>query len=513
MRRRTHRFAAAAVAVAAIAVVLAPTASASGRRGLSDLRTASSGIGISALHRANRPRVVSLRRVVGHAHRRGLSPAARVRTHGSWLKRNAPPVYWLAAAAWRAALDALTDAIIPIAPAPAGAGGKEGTLGVAGRAVAVESREDPGEGVAEEGPVAEERPPEEAAPEPEEEVAEERPPAEEAPAEEIPSEEPAGGEAPGGHETPAESPVEEPSEEPPAGESPGQSETPEAPSESSGGGEAPETGGSEAPGSSETPEAPETPEGGEAPESHETPNEAPATPETGRVLFEGSRIADFEIAEECPGAISEVAEPLGGTGTVLSFTVHNGDHAPKCTATENPRATLHSPGFIEPGDEFWLRSRFMVPSGFPEVTGWMTLISVFGGPEADTSPWRVEVKPVNGEMRLTYQRNATYGYDMPWSEPLPTGRWVEVLLHERFATDGFIEEWIDGKKLRFWTPGSINPSHQPETEKLEMETADYTNYGTDSVRIGQYREVNMFEVGTVYYQFVKVGTTRESVGG
>jgi hypothetical protein len=140
----------------------------------------------------------------------------------------------------------------------------------------------------------------------------------------------------------------------------------------------------------------------------------------------------------------------------------------------------------------------------------MTLISIYGSPFAGTSPWRMEVK----SNEYVYQRNETYSSDIPWNTPLITGKWMEVLTHEKFGNEGSLEIWFNGNKLRFFSPGSWNPSHYPETEKLEMETMDSSNNeGLNSVRIGQYRQVGMFETATVYYEFVKVGTTRESVGG
>ena len=47
-----------------------------------------------------------------------------------------------------------------------------------------------------------------------------------------------------------------------------------------------------------------------------------------------------------------------------------------------------------------------------------------------------------------------------------------------------------------------------------METADWSNDGgPNSVRISQYREEGMFEVATVYWKTLKIGTTRAAVSG
>jgi hypothetical protein len=98
--------------------------------------------------------------------------------------------------------------------------------------------------------------------------------------------------------------------------------------------------------------------------------------------------------------------------------------------------------------------------------------------------------------------------------PLVRTKWVTLLLHERFAADGWVEMWIDGQPITFFLPGTHNPSNQPPTDHLEMSTADSSNNGgPNSAKIMQYREAGMFEVATVYFGPLKIGNTRESVEG
>jgi hypothetical protein len=55
---------------------------------------------------------------------------------------------------------------------------------------------------------------------------------------------------------------------------------------------------------------------------------------------------------------------------------------------------------------------------------------------------------------------------------------------------------------------------EPTTQKLEMKTMDSTNDGgPNSVRIGQYREEEEFTPTPIYFEYVKVGKTKASVGG
>ncbi|HEV7563252.1 MAG TPA: heparin lyase I family protein [Solirubrobacterales bacterium] len=232
----------------------------------------------------------------------------------------------------------------------------------------------------------------------------------------------------------------------------------------------------------------------EEPQPPSTPAEDP--------IFEGAEINDFEWIQAAPRAITEVPDPLGSGETVLKMTVDDGDVAP-LTPTDNPRAQALSPDVIEPGDEFWLQTKFMLPQDFPTVTGWMSLVSIYGPPFRGSSPWQIGVEG----NKFSWMRNSTYRYDVPWEAPLRKGVWISVLLHERFATDGWVEMWIDGQPVTFF-PGS------QAAQRLEMKTMDSSNDGgPNSAKIMQYREAGMFETGTVYFGALTLGDSRESVGG
>jgi hypothetical protein len=227
---------------------------------------------------------------------------------------------------------------------------------------------------------------------------------------------------------------------------------------------------------------------------------APATASTAGLLFSGAHISDFMMQQAAPGAITEAADPAGSGETDFQMTVNNRDVAP-VTPTQNPRAQLLSPPIIDNGDEFWLSTKFFIPANFPSSSkGWMSLIEIHGAPFGGSSPWQIEV--VNG--RLQWMRNGTYHWDVPWQQPLIKGSWVSVLLHERFASDGFVEMWVNGQPISFFG----------RETRLNMQTMDSSNnQGANSAKIMQYREVNMFETGTLYFGALMIGTTRESVGG
>ena len=257
--------------------------------------------------------------------------------------------------------------------------------------------------------------------------------------------------------------------------------------------------------------APEpTPEPTPTPSPEPTPEPTPSPiPNPSELLFSGSRISDFAQIQAAPGAITEVSDPLGSGQTVLKMTVSDKDVAP-ITPTENPRAQALSTSVISPGTEVWVSTKFLLPSNFPSnVPGWMSLVSIYGPPYNGPSPWCIGI----GGTHFNWQRNGTYNWDIPWEAPLVRGRWVNVLLHERFATDGWVEMWIDGNPVKFFS-GTYNPNHVSTTEHLNMKTVDSSNNGgANAAKIMQYRQAGMFETATVYFGALKIGKTRASVGG
>jgi hypothetical protein len=229
------------------------------------------------------------------------------------------------------------------------------------------------------------------------------------------------------------------------------------------------------------------------------------------VLFTGTHITDFAQLQEAPNAITETADPLGGGETVFKMTVSDQDVAP-ITPTENPRAQALAPANITSGEEIWLSTKFMLPASFPSsIPGWMSLVSIYGPPFNGSSPWQIGI----GGNELNWQRNSTYNYDIPWQTPYTRGKWTTVLLHERFGTEGWVEMWINGQPVDFFSgPTTYNPGHHASTERLAMKTMDASNNGgANAAKIMQYRQVGMFSTASVYFGALRLGKTRVSVGG
>jgi hypothetical protein len=236
-----------------------------------------------------------------------------------------------------------------------------------------------------------------------------------------------------------------------------------------------------------------------------------ASARPGGLLFDGDHLRDFAKLEEAPNAITEVPDPLGSGEPVLKMTVDNGDVAP-ITPTDNPRAQALSPDLIRLGDEFWLSTKFLLPADFPsDIPGWMSLVSIYGPPFDGSSPWQIGLE---GD-EMSWERNENYDFDEPWKAPMIRGRWVHLLLHERFDHDGWVAMWINGHRIEFFARGaSDNRNHNRPTTLLHMATADWSNdQGPNAAKIMQYREEGMFARATVYFGALKIGTTREAVAG
>jgi hypothetical protein len=241
------------------------------------------------------------------------------------------------------------------------------------------------------------------------------------------------------------------------------------------------------------------------------PPPAPAPPVSTSLEFHGDGISDFALAQSAPGAITEVLDPAGSGETVFKMTVSDNDGYP-VTPTENPRAELLSPSNIESGDEFWWSAKFFLPAEFPSATpNFVTLLQgPYGYPWNGTPPFHIEA---NSGI-LKWQRNETYGWDIPWQMPEVRSQWVDVMIHERFAADGWVEMWVDGQQITFFANSSYNPRHLPATTKLEMATMDSTNnQRPNAIYLQQYRKKGMYPSLTVYQGPLTIGTTQQAVEG
>lgn len=225
-------------------------------------------------------------------------------------------------------------------------------------------------------------------------------------------------------------------------------------------------------------------------------------------VFDGTHIGDY-VDQSAPGAVKEVPNPLAGGQSVFEMTVSNNDVYP-ITPTANPRAQLLSPAIFTRGYEFWMSMKFLLPSDFPEpVPGWVTVLEgPYGPPYAGTPPWHIAAS----DDYLEWERNRTYDHDVPWRMPLVRGAWVDVLLHERFAPNGWVEMWVNGQPITFFGSGTSDPNGIAPTQRLVMKTMDSSNdRGPNSAYIQSYRKAGTLPSVSLYQAPILIGTTRASV--
>lgn len=248
-----------------------------------------------------------------------------------------------------------------------------------------------------------------------------------------------------------------------------------------------------------------------APEPTPAPSEEPASFPSSDVLFKGDQLRDFWLNQSASNAITEVGDPAGSGSKVFKMVVSDSDVYP-VTPTENPRAQVLSTPEIEPGDEIWWHSSFYLPASFPSsVPGWLNLLEgPYGGPFNGSPPWQIQV--VGNSIQWT--RNKTYSWDVPWKMPLVKEKWVDVVVHERFGSSGFVEMWINGQPVTFFAGGTYNPLGVGSTNHLNMATMDSSNNGgANSIILQSYRKAGMFSSVTVFEGPLTVGKSRASVIG
>jgi hypothetical protein len=227
----------------------------------------------------------------------------------------------------------------------------------------------------------------------------------------------------------------------------------------------------------------------------------PPSTDRGNLLFNGTALSKFsQIQDAAPDRMTQVRDPLGSGSRVFKVTVRDSDVYP-LTPTMNPRAQAVSRGFIRPGMEFWLRHSVMFPRRFPStVPGWLGLMSVYGPPFRGSSPVAMMVR----NRSLVLARGENYGYDNPWTMPLVKNRWINIMIHERFGADGWVDLYINGRRVRF-------VGHR---WRLHMRTVDSANDGgPNHAKFSVYMQRGMFKSVTMYHSALRVGRTRASVGG
>lgn len=231
-------------------------------------------------------------------------------------------------------------------------------------------------------------------------------------------------------------------------------------------------------------------------------------------LFYGDKLSKYRTVNVVPGHVYETPDPLGIYGTVLRFDTHDEDTMDRQGAA-NPRNEIMCPReIIEPGWEGWISGGFLLPKGL-DFNGFFGQIQGPWGPPWSGSPWFSLKTEANGDLR--WQRNATYGYDVPCSKHRAPflGVWTRYLLHLRYAKEGWIELWVNGEPVSFFkdTYVTSNPRKIQPTTRLAMETYDAASTtGPWDFCLQSYRKHNVDRgVITTHHLPLAIGTERELV--
>ena len=228
------------------------------------------------------------------------------------------------------------------------------------------------------------------------------------------------------------------------------------------------------------------------------------------LLFDGTRQSAWRFTQAAsPDRIAEVPDPAGSSQTALRITARNEDVEP-LVPDVNPLAVLLGPrAQMEPGGEYWQSFELRLPSdGFPPRIpdgDWVLLQSpVFGAPFEGSPPLSLRAR--EGQLRFESNEHAPKPLETVWSMPIVRDRWLRFTWHFKFADDGWVELFVDGRSARLRDPGGTLE------RRLEIATIDRAiDEGPWTPRIGASYKRGMTDALTVYYRNFRLGTTRHAV--
>lgn len=239
---------------------------------------------------------------------------------------------------------------------------------------------------------------------------------------------------------------------------------------------------------------------------------------TGTVAATGALLFDADVAHRGLSAYASVTHPeditivndpiLGTRRKVMKFTVQDSDIGP----TANPRAQVETAQVFGTGSDIYIGWSTLFPSSWPDALpgggqSWLTLEEVYGPPWAGASPVKIGMR--SGAPALTFQRNSSYGWDVPWEQgPIVKNRWYDFVIHERLSSDARIGS------VEFWTSTGAGWKQQllGAQTKLFMRTLDSSNdRGPNYSALKLYRLRGMYDVLTVFHAGHRVGTSFDVV--
>ena len=224
----------------------------------------------------------------------------------------------------------------------------------------------------------------------------------------------------------------------------------------------------------------------------------------GYVLFNGTTKAAWALNQSAAAdRITQLDGFDGLAGPVLRFTALDGDIAP-ATPTNNPRAQLVSPLLFYPGQVVWESWMMFFPASVPYVssTQWLALWTpAYGAPFAGSPPTEFVVS--GSRLELGRNAHAAVPWQPAWSMPVPRGRWTRFTVHFKFAANGWLALYVDGRAQ------SLREGLGPTARRLAIALIDASNdAGPNASRIFVYYQQGAFPQVTVYYADFRIALTR-----
>jgi hypothetical protein len=220
-------------------------------------------------------------------------------------------------------------------------------------------------------------------------------------------------------------------------------------------------------------------------------------------------LSQYSLVEQCPGAISVVGIPAPAGVHAVALTVNDNDTMSACpnhVFSANPAAAVDSPDLFHNGDDRYIGFSSFLPANFPTIPHWFQLAEIYGQPFVGSPPIGIDIEGT----RLGLWRNQATGYDNPWSVPLQTNTWLDMVLHVKFSSDptvGFIEIWLNGVQQTF----------SNGQQRLYMATlvpgVNWTGgAGANQLDLDQYRSIlDPFGPVTIYHAAAAIGDSFAAV--
>ncbi|CAM3725545.1 heparin lyase I family protein [Tsukamurella ocularis] len=227
---------------------------------------------------------------------------------------------------------------------------------------------------------------------------------------------------------------------------------------------------------------------------------------------------DFET-----GSLSEFAAPTPGSErqpapTLESETVAAGRNAVAFTLEGDQMATSLLPGTnktasLAEGDDLWFSWYLQLDRDFPEAAEDFQILSEWKNSGLGTAPLALVIDPSG-----TFKAQGGFGHpdgNRASAADLGTARrgaWIAWTWHVVFSTDpqrARVSIWMDDKEVaKDWRPlgGTLYPATNARGENPNKADGPFSTW-----RIGYFRPAGVQAKGTVYFDALRVGTSRESV--